>query len=175
VRNRLKELEKVIAKAKDTVTSSGSLEKAAPKLIELVATALNCDWGTFWSVDPKAQVLRPGAIWIRRSGPDMRALEKDTRGRVLSMSEGTAGHVWRSGKAVWSTDIVKDMCLPRSLDAHTAGLSGGIWFSVMTPTRVYGIFECLGTKLPGAGADVLEELERLGRKMGKELERYLPT
>ena len=66
--------------------------------------------------------------------------------RTLSLSEGTAGHVWRSRKPVWSVNLVQDMCFPRSVDAEGAGLHGGVWLAINTDTAVYGVIELLGTQ-----------------------------
>jgi len=102
---------------------------------------------------------------------DVAVLEKSTRKRILSVGEGAAGQVWRSGKPIWSTDITKDMSIPRSLHAHAAGFSAGMWFAVKTQITVYGVVECLRTRLPRADQETLQDLERLGRLIGNEVER----
>lgn len=84
--------------------------------------------------------LHPAAVWSE-SGVSADLLERDTHDRKLSLSEGTAGHVWRSRKPVWTTNIALDMCLPRSLDATSAGLHGGVWFALKTDAAVYGVIE----------------------------------
>lgn len=97
------------------IDASDSLEIAAPVLLEALAQAFQCQWGTFWIVDSGLSALRPIATWC---SPKIKAenLEKDTKSQSLSLSEGTAGHVWRSRKPVWTVDLHKDMCIPRSID-----------------------------------------------------------
>jgi len=65
----------------------------------------------------------------------------------MSFREGTAGHVWRTRKPVRTTDIVHDMCLPRSLDAKEASLQGGVWFALKADDAAYGVKELLGREL----------------------------
>jgi hypothetical protein len=81
-----------------------------------------------------------------------------------------AGHVWASRKPVWTTDICRDMCIPRSLDAVEAGLQGGIWFAIKTESSVYAVVELLGDNLPNANEEALLGLEGFGIRLGKLVE-----
>ncbi len=141
------------------------LDDPIPSLLELLGAALECDWATYWKVDSSSYVLQPAATW-HKVGVCTESLERDTKGRSLSLSEGTAGHVWRSRKPVWTTNLVKDMCLPRSLDAEEAGLRGGIWLPVKTESTVYAVLEFLGTALPPTSEEMLLALEVFGIKLG---------
>ena len=76
------------------------------------------------------------SICLRMSGNNGVAAEADTLPRQLSMSEGTAGHVWRSRKPVWTNSLMRDMCLARSTEATEAGLQGGLWFAIKNSTTV---------------------------------------
>lgn len=135
-------------------------------ILEVLAESLRCDWATYWQVDPAAQVLRAKVIW-RRPGIDSTHLARDTEGRGLTMSEGVAGHVWRSGKPIWTNNIVRDMCVPRSLDASEAGLHGGVWFAVKNKRAVYGIIELLGRDLNPGTREHLLVIEQFGFRLGK--------
>lgn len=138
-------------------------------VLEALATAAGCEWATSWKVDSSRQVLRPSVTW---SAPSVQPsdLERDTASRMLTLSEGTAGHVWRSREPIWTTDLVRDMCLPRSLDARKAGLAGGIWFAVKTDNAVYGVIELLGRQLETPTESLLVEIEELGIRLGAVVE-----
>jgi hypothetical protein len=114
-------------------------DQASIGLLEMLGTSLGCEWGTFWKVDSANYRLCPVAIWSLH-GIKAPKLERDTRSRRLTISEGNAGHVWRSQKPIWSENIVGDMCIPRSLDAVDAGFRGGIWFAIKTDDTVYGSY-----------------------------------
>ena len=148
---------------------SKSIDSIAKELLELIGTSLGCNWGTFWKVDPISCVLRPTATWANAKGA-LEKLERDTRSRSLSLSEGTAGHVWRSQKPIWSTNLTIDMCIPRSLDAQSAGFTAGIWFPIKTDKAVYGVLEFLGMNIPAGSETQLAELERFGVQLGLEIE-----
>lgn len=147
----------------------GGVEDGEPELLALLAAAFHCQWATYWKVDAGAMKLLPLATWSDRS-VDARRLARDTSGRRLSLSEGTAGHVWRSRKPVWSANLVQDMCLPRSLGATTVGLQGGIWFALKTDVAVYGVIELLGRAHRAAGDEALAAVEQLGIALGRFVE-----
>ena len=139
------------------------------ELLALLGEALGCEWGTLWKVDSSAQRLRPVATWSTANIQAGR-LAEHTINRALSLSEGTAGHVWRGRKPIWTQDLVQDMCLPRSLDAKTAGLHGGVWFALKTDSAVYGVVELLGTKIPAATQELLVGIEAFGVQIGHLIE-----
>jgi hypothetical protein len=86
------------------------------------------------------------------------------------MSEGNAGHVWRTRTPIWTTNLVRDMCLPRSLEAREAGLVGGIWFAVKTDEAVYGVIELLGRQVAHPSEALMVEIEHLGIQLGRLFE-----
>jgi hypothetical protein len=162
-------LEQAYPQVVQLLSSATGIEQAAADLLELLARSSGSQWGTYWHVDPQGHVLRPLKTWSIESEPHPE-LERHTLNRTLSLSEGAAGHVWRSRKPMWTVDLTKDMCLPRSLDAEASGLHGGIWFALKSDQAVYGIIELLGKSLPHPTVDALLGIERLGIKLGQMIE-----
>ena len=78
--------------------------------------------------------------------------------------------MWRSKKQIWTVDLIREMCIPRSLDATDAGLRGGIWFAMKTEHATYGVVELLGRDLPSPTAELLAGLEILGVRLGEAIE-----
>jgi hypothetical protein len=139
------------------------------ELLSMMARAVGGQWATYWKVSVEEMRLHPAAVW-RDPGVAAEPLERDTHRRKLSLSEGTAGHVWRSRKPIWTTNVALDMCLPRSLDATSAGLHGGVWFALKTAEAVYGVVELLSRKLDPASVETLAAVEQLGVSLGGLLE-----
>jgi hypothetical protein len=152
-------------KASRIVSNAGALKRAAPELITFLCGWFDCQWGTYWHVDTKKRLLTPAFCWNNES---LRAekLRKDTDAKSLTLSEGTAGHVWRSGKPVCTDNIVRDMCLPRSLDATEVGLRGGIWFPIRTAEVTFAVVELLGRHYWSCDLRFVGELELLGHALG---------
>ena len=170
MKQRQKDLQSALERATDLAVG-GILctTDASVHLLERLGEALGCDWGTVWKVDTVHLRLCPIATWNSPSH-EIPALERDTKSRTLSLSEGNAGHVWRSKKPIWTVDLIREMCIPRSLDATDAGLRGGIWFALKTEHATYGVIELLGRDLPSPTAELLAGLEILGVRLGEAIE-----
>jgi len=164
-------IEKLLESLGKRISSARPIEEVAREILVTLAQGLSCEWATFWIVD--RSILRPICTW---SDPNVNSwdLTLDTRHRTLSVYDGTAGHVWKTRVPLWSTDILKDMCLPRSTMSERAGIHGGIWFPIVANKKVYGVVEVLGRDFPPAEPVVLDKLEKFGFEIGMFLERLLP-
>jgi hypothetical protein len=166
MKHKLEQLQGTFDHAVELAVVALSSAQASAGLLELLGLNLGCDWGTLWKVDSVTHQLCPIATWSANS-LETSKLKQDTRFRKLSLSEGNAGHVWRSQKPIWTTDVVRDMCLPRSLDAAFAGLRGGIWFAIKTEHAMYGVIELLGRNISSPDAELLAGIEILGIRLGR--------
>ena len=145
------------------------IEAVARAVLEPLAKAVRCEWAAYWVLDPTSQRLQAVANWSAL-GPEGQQFEQGARVRTLASNQGNAGRVWRSGKPIWTTNLVLDTCLPPSLDASEAGLRGGVWFAVKTDTAIYGVVELLARVLPYKNPDTLAAIERIGFRLGYVLE-----
>lgn len=166
------ELQRNLEKVLESIAAVGRFDGADVRALAMISEAFHCQWSTYWKVNTTGSCLEPVAVWCQRQLAG-EALGRHTHGRRLSLNEGTAGHVWRSGKPVWSTNIVFDMCLPRSLDANAAGLNSGVWFAVKSDTIVYGIVELLGDGHEKATEEALLAVEQFGISLGRLIEQSL--
>ena len=158
-------LQRTFARAVERIDESLGMAGVGPDLLEILARPFHCRWAKHWKVDENKKHLYPASIWQDKSVlTDL--LYRDSLNRELSISQGTAGHVWRSKKPVWTTNIVQDMYLPRSLEADRADLHGGIWFALKTDTAVYGVIEMLGQELEPVNDEVLVLIEQVGISLG---------
>jgi hypothetical protein len=141
-------------------------KSASAELIPFFCAWFDCQWGTYWHVDSTKLLLTPAFCWGNES---VRAekLRRDTATRSLTLSEGTAGHVWQKGIPICTDNLVRDMCLPRSLDASESGLRGGIWFPIRTEQRTYAVVELLGRHSWKRDERFIEALTVLGFELGK--------
>jgi hypothetical protein len=156
----------------ERANSSATSRIITVELLEAIALAVRCEWAVFWEVHPAGKFLYAAVLW-KDSQIAAQDLEQDTYARQLTMSEGAAGQVWRSRKPTWTTDIVRDMCLPRSLHAKQAGLQGGVWIPLKTVNAVYGVLELLGRHPVPARADTVVAVERLAVSLGCLMEAAL--
>jgi hypothetical protein len=143
-----------------------NIEAVARVAIAASAESFGCHWATYWKVDADALILRAIATWSEDAAP-LAPLRRDTETRALTLSEGVAGHVWRSGKPVCTNDLARDMCLPRSLDARSAGCISGIWIPIRVNDTTYGVIELLGKHAWANTPAFIEQLATLGDSIGR--------
>ena len=162
-------LQQTFEQAANMLRHSGG--RMSAEILEVLAAPFDCEWATYWHVDSRAGAMRAVIGWTKRDVRP-RELEKDTNGRQLTLSEGVAGQVWRGRHPVWTTDLVSDMCLPRSLDATAAGFNGGLWFAVQSENTVFGVVELLGTAVGWGTRASLIAVEQGGLDLGTAITRF---
>ncbi len=145
--------------------SYSSFDEAAPEILKFVCKYFTAEWGTYWKVNSVLYTLNAFYVHVE-PGHDFSRLVTNTKSRSLSMSEGNAGHVWRSKIPILSNNLVNDMCIPRSLDANKGGVNSGVWFALKSDDTVFGVIELLAKKLPSSNTQTLHLLEALGTKLG---------
>jgi len=153
----------------ELLRGASQLEDVAEAVLERLARAARCEWAAYWVVDPQARALRAVASWSGL-GPQGQPFDRETRVCIPFTNQGNAAKVWRSRKPIWTTNLVPDMGLPRSLRAAAAGLRGGIWFAVKTDTALYGVVELLARELPSITTETLVAIERVGSRLGYVIE-----
>lgn len=99
-----------------------TLERAAPRIIELICTELDWDLGELWQLKEDDQ-LHCTAYWHR--GADvLEAVCASATSLAFPPGGGTPGRAWTSGRPVWVTDVTREPRLfPRARLAEKSGLS----------------------------------------------------
>lgn len=145
-------------------------EQGAYRLVSFLGRALDCQWGTYWAVDPQAQRLRPLQWWSSEALATQR-FRRDTVVRELALNEGVPGQVWKTGLSLCSDDIIAVMSLPRSLYAKAMGMQSGLWIPVRSDEVTYGVVELLRRVSWPFDRLFVTEMDRLGRELGQACER----
>ena len=167
--DRVTQLAQATGIAIELLRGASQLEDVAQAVLERLAQAARCEWATYWAVDPQSRELRPVASWSGLERPGQ-PFDLDARARIRATNQGNAAKVWRSRRPIWTTNLVLDMGMPRSLRAAAAGLRCGIWFAVKTDTAIYGVVELLARVLPLITPETLAALERAGSRLGYVIE-----
>ncbi len=153
----------------ELLRGASQLEDVAEAVLERLARAARCAWAAYWVVDPPALALRPVASW-NGLGPEGHAFDRQARVCVPLTTQGNAAKVFRGRKPIWTTTLLLDMGLPRSLHAAAAGLRGGIWFAIKSDTALFGVVELLARELPSMTPQSLMAVERAGSRLGYVIE-----
>ncbi|MCC6277231.1 MAG: hypothetical protein IT289_04870 [Oligoflexia bacterium] len=160
------DMDTLLREIRDLFLKEKNQEQTKSTMLELLGKKFICDWVVYWQVNEKARALRFEGVWMT---PSFKAdeLESDVRKRIITQGDGMPGRVWRLGQPMKSLDIIRDMMLPRSLDASSSGIKEGIWFPVFKNETVSGIIEMLRSKSAPNGPHLLVFLEDLGRELGE--------
>lgn len=145
---------------RDTVVTSIVLEQ--------LVKGLGGVWGAYWYVDEASELLRFSQSWHT---PEFNpaTLDEHIQKRTFTSGEGMPGTVWRTRKAEWSRDIVKDMMLPRSLKALNAGLEAGMWIPIVNINGIFGVVEILGCRNDLLTNGLAQFLQTIGEEIGDHI------
>src|SRR5205085_657068 len=102
------------------LAGSGTLQEAAPRILESMGECLGCVFGAFWQAQPGANVIRCVETWQAWSSA-FQPFESLTRDIALERGIGLPGRVWLNGSPVWAGDIEVDHNFTR---LRLAGASG---------------------------------------------------
>jgi diguanylate cyclase (GGDEF)-like protein/PAS domain S-box-containing protein len=94
-----------------------------------------------------------------------------SRSIVFRRGEGLTGTVWKSGEAVWSTDVTRDARVRDRNDWEGTGLLGGFAFPVLAEARITGVLN-FSRKNPREPDERLLAASRvIGSQVGQFLQR----
>ena len=153
---------------------ASSLDEALTRILENLCTTFQCflwDMAAFWSVDPKANLLRCGHTWHSASAP-AEAFAAASRQFTLAPGISLPGQVWASGKPAWIPDLltVATNC-PRAPYARKAGLHGACAFPACRGKTVVGVIELFSRQIQPSDPDIMQVLTAVGTQIGQFIER----
>ncbi|CAM3118453.1 PAS domain S-box protein [Rariglobus hedericola] len=152
------------------LATAESLDEAVPLIIAAVADSEGWEFGAFWEVDQKDEVLRCREIW-NRPGLPMRELISMTRALTFGRGVGLPGRVWNSGVPVTSADISKDTNYCRAALAGNAGFRSALGFPVLQGDQVIGVMDFLSSEMRGPDTKLDEVFGLIGRQIGLFIQR----
>jgi hypothetical protein len=167
--DRLAQLAQATGIAIELLRGASQLEDVAQAVLGRLANAAGCEWAAYWAFDPQTRALLPVASWSGL-GSEGHVFDREARVPIPSSNQGNASKVWHSRKPMWTTNLLLDLGLPRSLRAAQVGLRAGVWFAVKTDTAIYGVVELLARELPAMSVEILVAVERLGSRLGYVIE-----
>jgi hypothetical protein len=169
IQDPLAQLKQAASDVVELLRAASRPEDVALASIERLGLAAACELTAYWMLNPEHRRMRPVAIW-NVSGPKVQMPARHPPQPIISDSENTATHVWRSKKPVWATSAAVAQGTPRTLEDRHGDLQSGVWFAIKTDTAVYGVIELLGRTFAPRTTVNLALIERLGVRLGHALE-----
>ena len=152
------------------LAESDTLDKATPRLMQAIATAMDAGVGAIWRADAAAGVLRCANVW-HAPGIDVAEFERLTMGSVFPSGVGMPGRVWKTGEAHWIPDVTVDPNFPRAAEAKAAGLHAAFGAPIFSGQAFLGMFEVFMPGMPEPDAELLAVCGGIGSQIGQFIER----
>ncbi len=149
---------------------SGSLSEAVSKIMEIICSNLNWEYGAMWTVDPQAGVLRWVEGW-QSPGTDFAEFEAISRQTAFTRGTGLPGRVWASGRPEWIPDVLQDSNFPRSPIAAKVGTRSACGFPICLGDEVLGIVEIFSVKMQEPDPALLNMMSSIGSQIGQFIKR----
>jgi len=152
------------------LAESPALSDAVPRILQTICETLGWELGDFWTLEPKAKVLRCLEIWECRAGslPKFKAI---CRERTFALGIGLPGRVWSSLKPAWVPDVTKDNNFPRASIAASEGLHGGFAFPIFFRKHFLAVMEFFSREIREPDEELLRMFASIGSQIGQFMER----
>jgi PAS domain S-box-containing protein len=151
------------------LAEGGSFDEAVPRLLAAIARPLGRQVGQYWSLDPKAGVLRCRAHW-HEDGVDIPGFEEASRELELAQGDELPGLAWELRRPVWVRDALAAGKLVRAQEAERADLHGGMAFPVIHGDVCLGAVELFSHEVRERDPETYAFTEVLGRQIGDFIE-----
>src|SRR5262245_22917323 len=139
-------------------------------VLQAVCEALGWEEAALWWVDRGKKQLRCAEFW---RVPTSRASDFETMTRNITFQTGVGlpGRVWKSGKAAWIPDVVKDRNFPRAPYASKDGLHGAFGFPITLGGDTIGVLEFFSRRIEKPDKELLRMMATVGSQLGLFMEQ----
>src|SRR5262249_40033844 len=127
-RNRAEKRQNALLSVSRILADSSS-EDTIVSILQTVCQALEWDFGAFWNVDKKSELLRCSKLWYKPS-LHLDEFKKATLDITFPLGTGIPGQVWKDKKALSISNVSKNKNFPRATIAEKAGLYGAFAFPI---------------------------------------------
>ncbi len=169
--------EEELLRLEHAVTRSLAQADAAASGVEAVIRAIcetqNWECGRCFLADQKAGVLRFVAAW-GVPGPGVERFLAKSRSQTYRAGEGLSGSVWKTGEALWVSDVTKDPRASgssRGADGKTSLLGGSFVFPVISEGKTIGVLSFSSGDVGGPDSRLLQTVQVIGSQVGQFLQR----
>ncbi len=170
-RRRTEETVKVEHAITRILANAGSIEEAAPGIIQLLLDGLRVDLGTFWMIDAPRQSLYPFVINLRKFSEPLQGFLEDRRRLSLPPGDGLPGRVWQERRAVSVVDLTADPNFQKRDIAERAGLRSAMAFPIQSTADFFGVIEFFTVRQMEHDPTLLNMMTAIGSEIGQFINR----
>lgn len=119
------------------LSQSSTTDEAINTVLHTIKDAFNWDYGSFWKLDVKDQVLR----FSQETGTVTPEFSKVTREASFAMGVGLSGRTWQRNDVYYVRDLGEMIDCCRRVSAQAAGVKSGVCFPVRINNKVIGTMD----------------------------------
>jgi len=147
------------------IEEAGTLQAAASRVLETIASQLGWSVGALWLIDSQGKVLRFERMW-RADEIDSARFQEMALAAEFKKGEGVPGRVWVRGEPLWFEDFLAYEDSPRVVAALRAGMRTAVALPILQAGEVRGVVELFASEARREDRLVLNNLYELGRLIG---------
>ena len=172
-RSRLERRLETQRHASEALAMSETMAEASPRLLEAICGSLGWAMGILWLIDRDLDELRAVDVWldVGASDAEREFAARELEATTFAPGERLPGRVWEAGKPQWISEIPADATHPKVEPVAAAGLRSVLVFPIKRGEQVLGVIEVLNRTVTEPDEDLLDDCERLGRKIGEFIAR----
>jgi PAS domain S-box-containing protein len=144
------------------LSEAETLELAAPRLVEAIASPYGWSVGNLWEVQQDS--LRCIGGW--QASTDTDEFQRLTHELRFERSTGLPGRVWDEGRAIWIPDIQREEHMRRGIVATRAGLHTGAAFPILSGNGFAGVIEVFSREIYEPDQELLDLMAAVGIQVG---------
>jgi diguanylate cyclase (GGDEF)-like protein/PAS domain S-box-containing protein len=154
------------------LADAGSVSEALTAAIRAICETENWEYGQFWRLDEKADVLRFDGFWVT-PGADVaiKSFFEKSRDVVFHRGVGLMGRVWESDEPIWVADVSVDPRVLRKEIVRETGLRSTFRFPVTWKGKIIGVFDFASRQIREPDARLLQATRVIGSQIGQFLQR----
>lgn len=152
------------------LSESNTISEGAARVIQAVCESLGWEYGSLWTVDREANVLRCSQVW-QAPGTEAHGFETASRRAVFARGIGLPGRVWQDNRPGWIADVVGEPNSSRSAAAAEVGLHGGCGFPIRFRADILGVMEFFSHSIREPDPELLAMMVTIGSQVGQFIER----
>jgi len=147
-----------VSQVLERIGDAHTIQEAIQVALDTVREAFGWAHGSFWSLDPKENVLK----FTRESGSVNEEFRRVTSEARFPEGEGLPGRAWKSRDLVFVADFGEEK-FPRAAIARRQGIRSALCVPIMLDGKVFGTMEFLAPKTLKLSRERMEALRSAGR------------
>ncbi len=158
---------RVVVQAIDAVAQAAAAEDVAKAVLGAVRSALGWEYGSYWTVDGKDNVLK----LTLESGEADEEFRRASASAVCCQGDGLGGRAWAQRELIVASDISEMTDCARVRAAQRAGIESAICLPLIVAGEVAGVIDFFSSERLELSAERLDALRSIGRAASAAMER----